>query len=107
MLGAGTLAVLDSERVGLVASLAARVKRVQDWADETDILDRQGRHRIRAHPVIDSLDKWEHRLTGTFRLLDRRRPHGWLTEQPNRHHSSSASCDGDVQAAASSCTRHG
>jgi hypothetical protein len=63
---------LDETRRKLVAFLAAKVDRVKVWTvDEgSDILDRRGKHTVRAHPIIDSGDRWEARLWGLIRELD-------------------------------------
>jgi hypothetical protein len=50
--------------------LAAKVERVRIWCDENDILDRRARHSVRAHPVVDSADRWAARLDVMIRQLD-------------------------------------
>jgi hypothetical protein len=61
---------LDDTRRALVADLAARIRRVEIWADENDILFRRGTRSVRAHPIVDSADRWQARLDGLIRQLD-------------------------------------
>lgn len=60
---------LDAPRRQLVASLAARVRRVELWAAEHDILLRR-KTGVAAHPVVGDWDRWEARLEQLITRLD-------------------------------------
>jgi hypothetical protein len=61
---------LDDTRIHLVSDLAARVERVRVWSDENDILIGRSQRVTRAHPVVDSADRWAQRLDGMIDKLD-------------------------------------
>ena len=43
---------LDDTRRALVSSLAARIRRVELWCDEHDIIAARNRHTVRFQPVV-------------------------------------------------------
>lgn len=61
---------MDEPRRQLVASLAARIRRVELWADENDIILRR-KTGVSAHPVVADWDRWEARLEQLVERLDR------------------------------------
>jgi len=61
---------LDDTRLALIATLAARIRRVEMWCDENDIIAARNRHTIRCQPVVAECDRWEARLEVLIRQLD-------------------------------------
>jgi len=62
---------LDDTRLALIAVLAARVRRVELWAQRNDVIFHPRKERASVHPIIDSCDKWEARLATMIEKLDR------------------------------------
>jgi hypothetical protein len=76
----------------LVADLAARVERVRIWANENDLLLRRGTHSVRAHPVVDSADRWSARREQLIRQLDAEQRERDDSEQTNHWRELEARC---------------
>jgi hypothetical protein len=60
---------LDDTRRALVADLAARIRRVELWADGADILLKR-KTGVSAHPVVADADRWQARLDSLIERLD-------------------------------------
>jgi hypothetical protein len=60
---------LDDTRRALVADLAARIRRVEIWADGADILLRR-KTGVHVHPVVADADRWQARLESLIERLD-------------------------------------
>jgi hypothetical protein len=62
---------LDETRLALVAVLAARVRRVELWCEQNDVVFHPRHQRASVHPIIDSCDRWEARLAVMIEKLDK------------------------------------
>jgi hypothetical protein len=60
---------LDDARRALVADLAARIRRIELWADESDILLRR-KTGVDVHPAVVHADRWQARLDALIERLD-------------------------------------